>query len=183
MTPAKPTNEPKGTGRYEPLTAYLKGQDASSVTVTFDQLAEILGFRLPAAASNHAEWWQEGSSHPQARGWRDAGWTFVRTDRRAQTVTFRKDEPTARRKAAGSAARAKPRATAGQGGARRTPAKSAGFSPKKGLTSGLILIPGQRSDAARRRPHLAPADDRAGPVGRCRRRARRSTQGARRAGR
>jgi hypothetical protein len=142
MPPAKPTSEPKGSGRYEPLTVYLKSQDASSVTVTFDQLADILGFRLPAAASNHAEWWQEGSSHPQARGWRDAGWSFVRTDRRAQTVTFRKDEPASRRAGKGSTAKAKPRAAgAKQGTARRAPAKGPGHGSRPVLTSGLILIP------------------------------------------
>jgi hypothetical protein len=142
MTPAKPTHEPREPGRYEPLTAYLKGQSESRVTVTFDELAEILGFRLPAAALNHAEWWQEGSGHTQARGWRDAGWSFVKTDRRAQTVTFRKDEPASRRGTKGSAAAAKPRAaTAKQGPARRSAAKSPVRSPKRLSTSALILIP------------------------------------------
>ncbi len=140
MTPgAKPTKDPPGPGRYGPLTAYLKGQDASSVTLTFDQLADILGFRLPAAASNHAEWWREASGHPQARGWRDAGWSFVRTDRRAQTVTFRRDTPA---KSARGGVKTKPRAAAAKpAAARKTPAKTPGRGPGRGLVSGLILIP------------------------------------------
>ena len=142
MTPARPTSEPKEPGRYEPLTAYLRGQTETRVTVTFDRLAEILGFRLPAAALNHAEWWQEGSGHPQARGWRDAGWSFVKTDRRAQSVTFRKDEPVKRRGTKGSAAAAKPKAAAAkQGTARRPPATSPVLSSKRLLTSALVLIP------------------------------------------
>jgi len=148
MTPAKPTSEPKEPGRYEPLTAYLKGQSEGRVTVTFDRLAEILGFRLPAAALNHAEWWQEGSGHPQARGWRDAGWSFVKTDRRAQTVTFRRDEPASRRGSTGAAVVAKTKAAAAKPGtARRSPAKTAAVSSKRILTSALILIP----DSARMR--------------------------------
>ena len=142
MTPAKPTSEPREPGRYEPLTAYLRGQDETRVTVTFDRLAEILGFRLPAAALNHAEWWQEGSGHPQARGWRDAGWSFVKTDRRAQSVTFRKDEPAKRRATKGSAAASKPKAAApNPGAARRSPAKSPVLSTKRLLASALVLIP------------------------------------------
>jgi hypothetical protein len=141
MTPAKPS-EPKEPGRYEPLTAYLKGQAESRVTVTFDELAGILGFRLPAAALNHTEWWQEGSGHPQARGWRDAGWSFVKTDRRAQTVTFRKDEPAARRGSKGSGAGAQAQATTPKRATtRRAPAKSPVTSSKRPLRSALVLVP------------------------------------------
>ncbi len=142
MTPAKPTSEPKEPGRYEPLTAYLRGQSETRVTVTFDRLAEILGFRLPAAALNHAEWWQEGGGHPQARGWRDAGWSFVKTDRREQSATFRKDEPAKRRGAKGPAAAAKPKAAAAKpGAARRSAAASPAPGTKRLLASALILIP------------------------------------------
>ena len=121
MTPGvKPTNEPRGSGRYEPLTRYLKGQDAGTVTLTFGQLGDILGFRLPAAASNHIEWWKEGNSRPQARGWLDAGWSFVRTDRRAQTVTFRRDAPTSGGRRGGAATQTKVRAAAAKRRAART---------------------------------------------------------------
>lgn len=135
----KPSKDPPGPGRYEPLTVYLKAREGDGVTLTFDQLADILGFRLPAAASNHAEWWRDASGHPQARGWRDAGWSFVRTDRRAQTVTFRRDAPS---KGARGGAKPKPRAAAAKpAAARKTPAKDQGRSPGRGLFSGLILIP------------------------------------------
>jgi hypothetical protein len=138
---AKPTNEPQGPGRYEPLTRYLKDEDASTATLTFAQLGDILGFRLPAAASNHVEWWQ-GGSNPQAHGWRDAGWSFVRTDRRAQTVTFRRDAPATAGRRAGPASRAKaPAAPAKRRVTRTTQASGAARSPKKGLASGLMLIP------------------------------------------
>lgn len=152
MTPgAKPSKDPPGTGRYGPLTAFLRGQDASSVTMTFDQLADILGFRLPAAASNHAEWWREASGHPQARGWRDAGWSFVRTDRRAQTVTFRRDAPA---KNARGGTKTKPRAAASRPAVtRKVPAKAPDRSSGSSLACGLILIP----DSAQMRSGGDPA--------------------------
>lgn len=145
MTPgAKQTSESGGPGRYEPLTRYLKGLDAGTVTLTFAELGDILGFRLPAAASNHIEWWKEGGGNPQARGWRDAGWSFVRTDRRAQTVTLRKDAPASGGRGAGSAGRAKAPAAAAAAKrrtVRRAPAASAAGGLRKTLASALVLLP------------------------------------------
>jgi hypothetical protein len=143
MTPgAGRAKEPAAPGRYDPLTRYLKGLETGTVTLTFAQLGEILGFRLPAAASNHVEWWQEGGGHPQARGWRDAGWSFVRTDRRAQTVTFRKDPATsgARRGGAGKGVQS-PAAAPKRRVTTTKRAANAARSPRRSLTSGLILLP------------------------------------------
>jgi hypothetical protein len=142
VTPSgKQAKEPEGPGRYEPLTRYLKGLDAGPVTLTFDQLYDILGFRLPAAASNHAQWWQASGTQPQARGWKDAGWSFVRTDRRDQSVTFRKDAPKSK-SGASPAARAATRAPAAK---KRAPAKTAfggaARAARKSLASSLILLP------------------------------------------
>lgn len=155
MTPSgKPAKVPEGPSRYDPLTRYLKGLDASSVTLTFDQLQDILGFKLPAAAANHAQWWQASGTQPQARGWRDAGWSFVRADRRDQSVTFRKDAPAARGRSAGHAARAKTSVPVAK---RRTPAKAspddAARAARKSLASSLILLP----DSASKRPGGDPA--------------------------
>ena len=154
MTPSgKQAKEPEGPGRYEPLTRYLKGLDEGPVTLTFDQLHDILGFRLPAAASNHPQWWQASGTQPQARGWKDAGWSFVRTDRRDQSVTFRKDPPKPK-SSASAAARAKTGAPAKK---KRAPAKTAfggaARAVRKSLATSLILLP----DSASTRPGGDPA--------------------------
>jgi hypothetical protein len=162
VTPSKkPADEAKGPGRYEALTRYLKEVDGTSVTLTFDRLSEILGFPLPAAASNHAQWWEEGSSHPQARGWRDAGWSFVRTDRRDQSVTFRKDASVARARRGASAARTKTRTTAKKSASAAAASGDAGRAAKRRLATALILLPDSAvkragGDPAWRRQVTAP---------------------------
>jgi len=89
----EPIGMPQKPTKYRRLTEYLMGLDSESVTLTFDQLRDILGFKLPDSASNHPAWWQEGGTHSQARGWRNAGWSVVRADRSHKRVTFRRDAP------------------------------------------------------------------------------------------
>ena len=73
---------------YRPLTAYLTAHPANEVTLTFDELASLLGMPLPAAAWQRA-WWANAET-AQGRAWLAAGWVvrWVRQRGDAAAVTF-----------------------------------------------------------------------------------------------
>lgn len=65
-------------GKYEALENYLRALSPSTkeLSLTFQQLEEILGFSLPASAAKYREWWSnqaDVSNRPQARAWTSAG--------------------------------------------------------------------------------------------------------------
>ena len=73
---------------YRPLTAYLTAHPANEVTLTFAELASLLGAPLPDAAWQRA-WWANTDS-VQGRAWLTAGWAvrWVRRQSDAAAVTF-----------------------------------------------------------------------------------------------
>ncbi|BCQ30168.1 HNH endonuclease (plasmid) [Caballeronia sp. NK8] len=78
--------------KYAPLGVYLQQATASDLTLTFDQVEQIIGTNLPPSASKHDEWWQNSTpgsdSHVQALAWMTTGWRKLRVDRSARYVTF-----------------------------------------------------------------------------------------------
>jgi hypothetical protein len=77
-------------GKYDALAVHLQGlsSDRQSVTLTFAQVAGIVG-GLPPSAYNLRQWWANDSK-PQARAWRSAGWRVAEggVDLGARTVRF-----------------------------------------------------------------------------------------------
>jgi hypothetical protein len=64
--------------RYDALELHLRRLPASTknLTLSFDQIAGILGIRFPESAYEHREWWgnqKNFSTRPQARAWMSAG--------------------------------------------------------------------------------------------------------------
>lgn len=58
--------------KYFPLENYL---NQVSITLTYAELEEILGFTLPPTAYNREQWWVNNSNnHTQALSWLNAGW-------------------------------------------------------------------------------------------------------------
>jgi hypothetical protein len=43
--------------KYRPLGDYLVKQNEVSVSLTFQEIEQILGFTLPLSAYNHRAWW------------------------------------------------------------------------------------------------------------------------------
>jgi len=58
--------------------------------MTFRQIEEILGFRLPPSARQHLHWWanDQTGNHTQATAWMRAGRRARRLDLLQQTVMF-----------------------------------------------------------------------------------------------
>jgi hypothetical protein len=92
---------PKGS--YAPLAEHLKAQKSSitSLSVTFQEIEDILGKELPRSAFEYRAWWANDPTKPQSAAWLDEGWrtmaismsdrrlTFVRTtDREDAYIAF-----------------------------------------------------------------------------------------------
>ncbi len=74
--------------KYCTLGAYLVKQCELSVSLTFEQVENILGFSLPQSAYVHRAWWANSLSHPQAKSWLNAGWKIKDVDLKTQMVNF-----------------------------------------------------------------------------------------------
>lgn len=64
-------------GKYSTLTDYLTRQaEASTKTLLFTEIEDILHFKLPASAYNYSAWWanEQDGNHSHARSWLSAGW-------------------------------------------------------------------------------------------------------------
>jgi hypothetical protein len=76
--------------KYQPLLQFLKARSGSSmIRLSFTEIAEILGFGLPASARKHQAWWsntRQGHSH--AAAWLDAGWKTETLDLAGQRISF-----------------------------------------------------------------------------------------------
>ncbi len=59
---------------YKGLGAYLQHRYADRITLTFQQIEDLIGFPLPDAARSSAAWWDDaaGAPTPQSSSWRTA---------------------------------------------------------------------------------------------------------------
>jgi hypothetical protein len=76
--------------KYCPLGDYLVKQYKVSVSLTFKEIEQILGFPLPPSAYNHRAWWANSLSHPQAGSWVKVGWRVSKVNIEKNTVFFRR---------------------------------------------------------------------------------------------
>ncbi|HLV13444.1 MAG TPA: hypothetical protein VKY42_13430 [Trueperaceae bacterium] len=76
------------TSRYAPLHEHLKGlpKDRKTYELSFDEIATILGDKLPQSAYDHRAWWANTESHSQALAWISAGWKVDRVDLEQQLI-------------------------------------------------------------------------------------------------
>ena len=60
--------------KYEHLLRYLKGRPEEDVELSFAEIEDILGFKLPASAYRHQPGWSNsGRGHSHALAWLEAG--------------------------------------------------------------------------------------------------------------
>jgi len=60
-------------GKYSPLENYLKQCQGKTLTLTYKEIEQILGDKLPMSAYKHQAWWANGG-HYYAESWLGAGW-------------------------------------------------------------------------------------------------------------
>jgi CBS domain-containing protein len=81
--------------KYVTLADWLQSQPASvdMVSISFEEVEEIIGGPLPASAYDHRAWWANDSQgHPHSQLWLEAGWrtSYVNmTERRVNFVRIR----------------------------------------------------------------------------------------------
>lgn len=86
---ATPSSQPYG-GAYSPLTREL-GMAAGDVSLTFEELEDLLDRGLPASARLHRAWWANDESHSHARAWLEAGYRVDSVSLEAERVRFGRD--------------------------------------------------------------------------------------------
>ena len=67
------------------LVAYLREQSATSVALTFAELQQLVGQRLPPTAQTRAYWISEARLKQKLVG---IGWRVSGYDRHTRTITF-----------------------------------------------------------------------------------------------
>lgn len=79
--------------KYDPLRDFLKSRPASEAPMSFPEVEDVLGFKLPPSAREHPAWWSNNvGTHVNARAWREAGWKTSRVDLGRERVTFVREE-------------------------------------------------------------------------------------------
>lgn len=80
--------------KYDPLYRWLVAKSASGVIsarTTFEQIEEVLGFKLPASARTSAPWWanEKGNTHHvQCKSWIAAGFETRDLSLATESVNF-----------------------------------------------------------------------------------------------
>jgi hypothetical protein len=78
--------------KHDPLKLHLEKDGASSITLTFARIEQIIDAQLaPYARKGDARWWMnedEDGRHVQAKAWRLAGYKVDGVDFQNETVIF-----------------------------------------------------------------------------------------------
>ena len=77
-------------GKYEPLGLFLNDQTRNQIPMTFAEIEEILGTKLPASKQYPAWWSNNTGNNVMTRQWVDAGYQTQTVDTVAETIVFYK---------------------------------------------------------------------------------------------
>lgn len=83
--------------KYEPLETYLteRPSSQSEVSLSFTEIEDLIGARLPKSAYTYREWWAnqvDVSTRPQAKAWLNAAFEVESVQQRPNggSVVFRR---------------------------------------------------------------------------------------------
>ena len=83
-------------GKYQRLYTYLSSLQHQEWRTSFSEVETVMGFALPPSARLHRPWWgnqRGGNGHSHALAWSVAGWETAEVDMEAETLLFRRTEP------------------------------------------------------------------------------------------
>ena len=84
--------------KYEALPQFLARLRGTEHRMSFREVEQVLGFKLPESAYEYEAWWSNnGNGHSHARAWLESGWRTEAVDLTKRQVTFRRSPPEARR--------------------------------------------------------------------------------------
>ena len=74
--------------KYQPLYQFLANLAESERPMTFTEVEQVLGSRLPRSAHQYQAWWANDKTHTQAQAWLDAGWKTAKANLIEESVVF-----------------------------------------------------------------------------------------------
>jgi hypothetical protein len=83
-------------GRYDPLRAFLEGQQAERIPMSFAELEDVLGAPLPRSKRYPAWWSNNPSNNPMTKVWLEAGFVTEQVNPEAGRLAFRRARPPSR---------------------------------------------------------------------------------------
>lgn len=79
--------------KYDTLKQFLLSLEESSIKLSFSEIEEILGCKLPPSANLYPAWWSNDKHHhPHAQAWMKAGFLTKDVDFEKKTVVFYKSK-------------------------------------------------------------------------------------------
>jgi hypothetical protein len=79
--------------KYEPLTQFLGGRKTEEVPMTFAEIEQVLGAKLPESKQYPAWWSNNPSNNVMTKAWLAAGYRTERVDIGGEKLVFRRDGP------------------------------------------------------------------------------------------
>ena len=77
--------------KYAPLTGYLSSSGMDYIPMTFAEVEEVIGDKLPRSAFEYRPWWSNNpSNHVNADSWLRAGYKTENVDMAERKLAFRK---------------------------------------------------------------------------------------------
>ena len=73
--------------KYRDLYDFLKLQDEETITLSFEEVEELIYNKLPKSAFRYRQWWANGG-HVQADAWMNAGYLVKKVDFENKKVIF-----------------------------------------------------------------------------------------------
>ena len=76
--------------KYGALCSHLAGLGTEQWRASFEEIEEVLGFRLPPSARDHPAWWanETEAQQPQKLAWLRAGWRTANLNLTGETIEF-----------------------------------------------------------------------------------------------
>ncbi|MEM2309842.1 MAG: hypothetical protein QXV71_05005 [Candidatus Bathyarchaeia archaeon] len=86
----------RGRSRYANLSILLakRFRLRDEATLSFAEIEDVIGDRLPKSAYENRGWWNNVWGHPQSEAWLTVGWRVKEVNLEAKTVTFIREEKT-----------------------------------------------------------------------------------------
>ena len=80
--------------KYQSLNQHLRDVSAEAVSLSFADIEDLIGAKLPPSARKHAAWWSNNpTGHVNAQAWLDAGYRAESVDLPGEKLVFRRAGP------------------------------------------------------------------------------------------
>ena len=80
-------------GKYDPLKVFLQAQFGDQVPMTFSEIENVLGTKLPASKANRAWWSNNSDNNVMTKEWLGAGFETESVDPTGEKLVFRRVRP------------------------------------------------------------------------------------------